>query len=106
MKSVISSDDRRSLVNGMTMIGWASASTFAMIGSSISSGSRPRTRPTRSRTSLAATSGSMFWRKRTVIRLLSGRLTEDRTSMPSIPAIEPSRICVTWVSMISAEAPI
>ena len=41
-------------VSGATA--WASASTLAIFGSSISSGRRPRTRETRSRTSLAATS--------------------------------------------------
>ena len=46
------------------MIGSASASAFWMIGSSISSGSRSRTRLARSRTSLAATSGSRSSEKR------------------------------------------
>ena len=58
------------------MIGWASASTLETIGSSISSGSRPRTRATRSRTSLAAASGSRSSLKRAVIWLFSGRLIE------------------------------
>src|SRR5687768_15682194 len=87
------------------MIDWASASTLAITGSSISSGSRPRTRATRSRTSLAATSGSAPRRKRTVMRLCSGSLDEVSVSMPSMPAIEPSSTCVTWLSMISALAP-
>ena len=95
----------RSLVSAMKMIDCASASTLAITGSSISSGSRPRTRATRSRTSLAATSGSVPRRKRTVIRLSSDWLLEVSDSMPSIPEIDPSRICVTCVSMISALAP-
>jgi len=88
------------------MIGWASASTFAMTGSSISLGSMERTRPTRSRTSLAATSTLRSRRKRRVIWLFSARLMEDITSMPSMPERESSRIWVTWLSMISAEAPL
>ena len=47
----------------------ASASTLAMIGSSTSSGSRRRTRLTRSRTSLAAASMSTSELKRMVMRL-------------------------------------
>ena len=77
----------------------------SITGSSISVGRRPRTRPTRSRTSEAATSGSMFGRKRTVIWLVSWRLRDVRISMPSTPAIEFSRICVICDSMISGLAP-
>lgn len=87
------------------MIGWASASTLAMTGSSISSGRAPRTRPTRSRTSLAATSGSRVIRKRTVIWLVSDRLIDDITSMPSMPDRLSSSGWVTWLSTISALAP-
>ena len=67
------------------MIGWASASTLAMTGSSISSGSRPRTRPTLSRTSAAAESGLRSSLKRTVIWLDSCRLIEVMNSTPSMP---------------------
>ena len=42
------------------MVGVASASTLAMTGSSTASGSRPRTRETRSRTSAAASSGFLL----------------------------------------------
>ncbi len=87
------------------MIGWASASTLAITGSSMASGNCLRTRPTRSRTSAAAPSGSRLRRKRIVIWLLSSRLTEDSTSMPSMPDSESSSGTVIWLSMISAEAP-
>ncbi len=87
------------------MIGFASASTLAITGSSTSSGSRPRTRATRSRTSLAAASGLRSRRKRTVIWLFSARLIEVSTSTPSIPASESSSTLVTRDSMISALAP-
>ncbi len=90
----------------MNMIGWASASTLATVGSSISSGRFLRTRETRSRTSLAATSGSTSRLKRTVMRLVSERLCDSIVSIPAMPAIEPSRIWVTWDSMISADAPV
>jgi hypothetical protein len=104
-KSVISSGDIFGLRNTRYITACASASTLAMIGSWISSGSRPRTRLTRSRTSLAATSWSRSRRKRTVMRLDSARLVDSSTSMPSMPAIEPSSTCVTWLSTMAAEAP-
>jgi hypothetical protein len=84
------------------MIAWASASTLAMLGSCTSTGRRRRTRLTRSRTSLAATSWSTLELKRTVMRLVSARLVDSSTSMP---AIDPSRTWVIWLSMIEAEAP-
>jgi hypothetical protein len=40
-----------------------------------------------------------------VIWLCSGRLLDAMVSMPAIPAIDASRIWVTWLSMISALAP-
>ena len=55
------------------MTGCESASTLAMIGSSIVSGSLPRARDTLSRTSAAAESGSRFSVKRTLMRLVSER---------------------------------
>jgi hypothetical protein len=82
------------------IMGCASASTLDMVGSSISSGSWRRTRLTRSRTSLLIPA-----LKRMVIRLDSAREVDSIVSMPSMPASEPSSTCVTWLSMISAEAP-
>jgi hypothetical protein len=87
------------------MIGLASASTFAITGSSASCGRRCRTRATRSRTSAAAASASRSSRNRTVIWLCSGREIEVRTSTPSMPEIESSSGLVTCDSMISADAP-
>ena len=95
-----------SLEKAIQMIGFASASTFAMTGSSASWGSRWRTRATRSRTSAAAESASRSSRKRPVIWLCSGREIEVSTSTPSIPAIESSSALVTCDSMISADAPV
>ena len=69
-KSVICAGVCRALENASQMIGSALASTLAMIGSSISSGRSPRTRPTRSRTSAAAASGSRPSLNVTVISLL------------------------------------
>ena len=88
------------------MIGWASASTRWMTGSSTSSGSSPRTRLTRSRTSFVASLLSRPSRKVTVIWLASGRLIDDVKSTPSIPAMDSSRTCVTWVSTTSELAPV
>jgi hypothetical protein len=76
-----------------------------MIGSSISSGRRPRTLPTLSRTSAAAASWSRVSLKVTVIWLDSCRLIEEMKSMPSMPESVSSRILVTWVSTIAALAP-
>ena len=87
------------------MIGFASASTLAMIGSSMVSGILPRARATLSRTSAAAESGSRFSVKRTLIRLVSDRLCEVITSTPSMPASESSSGFVTCDSTTSAEAP-
>src|SRR6185295_587910 len=86
-------------------MGWASASCLETTGSSISSGSVARTRATRSRMSLAAASTLRLTLKRTVIWLLSARLIEVMTSMPSMPDSESSSGLVTWDSMISALAP-
>ena len=88
------------------MVGVASASTLAMMGSSTASGSRPRTRETRSRTSAAALSGSFSSLKRTVIWLCSAREIEVMMSTPSMPAIESSSGLVTCDSITSDEAPI
>src|SRR5262245_40562961 len=71
----------------------------------MSSGNAERTRATRSRTSLAAASTLRVTRNRTVIWLLSARLIEVITSMPSMPESESSSGLVTWDSMISALAP-
>ena len=87
------------------MIGLESASTLAMIGSSIVSGSLPRARATLSRTSAAAESGSRFSVNRTLIRDVSARLCDVITSTPSMPASESSSGLVTCDSTTSADAP-
>src|SRR5690242_8458654 len=87
------------------MTGCESASTFAMIGSSIVSGSLPRARDTLSRTSAAAESGSRFSVKRTLMRLVSERLCDVISSTPSMPASESSSGFVTCDSTTSADAP-
>jgi hypothetical protein len=79
---------------------------LAITGSSISSGSCRRARETRSRTSAAAASGSRVSLKRTVIWLRSARLIEVSRSMPSMPARLSSSGRVTWLSTISAPAPV
>ena len=88
------------------MTGWESASTLAMMGSSISSGRRPRTRATLSRTSAAAESGEIDRRKRTLMLLRSDRLVEVMTSTPSMPDRESSSGLVIWDSITSADAPL
>ena len=103
--SVTSSGDRRSLENASQMIGFASASTLEITGSSMSTGSLPRVRATRSRTSLAAASGLRSRRNLTVIWLFSARLIEVSTSTPSMPASASSSGFVTRDSMTSALAP-
>ena len=87
------------------MIGFESASTLAITGSSMVSGIFARTRATLSRTSAAAESGSRFNVKRTLMRLCSERLCEVITSTPSMPESESSRIFVTCDSTTSADAP-
>ena len=87
------------------MTGCESASTFAMIGSSIVSGSLPRARDTLSRTSAAAESGSRFSVNRTLMRLVSERLCDVISSTPSMPASESSSGFVTCDSTTSADAP-
>ena len=87
------------------MIGWASASCFWMIGSSTSSGSRPRAWPTRSRTSEAAPSGSRSSRNRMVTWLDCSRLTDCMYSMPSTPDSASSIGWVTCDSITWALAP-
>ncbi len=39
------------------------------------------------------------------MRLSSASLLDVSAAMPSMPAIDPSSTCETWVSMISALAP-
>ncbi len=87
------------------MTGCESASTLAITGSSIVSGSLARTRDTLSRTSAAAESGSRFSVKRTLMRLRSERLCDVISSTPSMPASESSSTFVTCDSTTSAEAP-
>ena len=85
--------------------GKASASTLAITGSSMSCGSRWRTRETLSRTSAAAESGLRLRVKRIDIWLCSWRLTEVMTSTPSMPASESSSTLVICDSITSLEAP-
>ena len=87
------------------MTGCESASTFAITGSSIVSGSFARTRATLSRTSAAAESGSRFKLNRTLMRLVSERLCDVMMSTPSIPASESSSVFVICDSTTSADAP-
>ncbi|MNN75252.1 hypothetical protein D3C81_1915430 [compost metagenome] len=75
------------------------------MGSLISSGSRPRTRPRRSRTSLAASSALVPRRNWAVIWVFSERLMEATKSRPSMPESTSSMGCATWDSMISGLAP-
>ena len=104
-RSLICSGLSVSLVKASQITGKASASTLAMTGSSIESGSRLRTREVRSRTSAAAASASFSRRNLTEIWLCSARLIEVMTSTASMPAMESSSGLVTWVSITSAEAP-
>ena len=104
--SLSSSDEWRSDEKAIQMIGLASASTFEITGSSMSSGRRRRWRDTRSRTSAAALSASRSMRKRIVIWLRSWRLIDWITSTPSMPASESSSGFVTCDSTISALAPV
>jgi hypothetical protein len=103
--SLICSRDIVSLEKVRKMTGKASASTLAITGSSISCGSRLRTRAVRSRTSAAAASGSFSRRKRTEIWLCSARLIEVITSTASMPAMESSSGLEICDSITSAEAP-
>jgi hypothetical protein len=89
----------------MRIIGCASASTLPTCGSSADCGRRLRTRATRSRTSAAASSGSLERPKRIVIWLRSLREMLVSTCTPSMPAIESSSGLVTWLSMTSELAP-
>ncbi len=104
-KSETSSRECRSLVNPIHMIGHASASVLEMTGSSMSRGSRPRTRATLSRTSAAAASESRESEKRMVMSLRSVRETDEITSTPSMPESESSSTLVTWDSITSEDAP-
>ena len=84
----------------------ASASIFETTGSSMSLGSRPRTRDTRSRTSLAAASVSRSRTNSTVIWLTSSRETDLIVFTPSMPESESSSGWVIWLSMTDALAPL
>src|SRR5688572_25868240 len=77
-----------------------------MIGSSTSSGSWPRTRDTRSRTSLAAASVARSGTNSTVICETSSRLTDLMVRTPSMPAMLSSSGCVTWDSITCGLAPL
>jgi hypothetical protein len=96
----------RSLTTAMRMIGSASASLLTMRGSSTSSGRRPRTRPTASRMSLAASSILRPLTNSTVVRLRPVRLCEEIVLTPLTPAMAPSMTSVMSASMISGAAPV
>jgi hypothetical protein len=95
----------RSEVTATRITGSASASLFTTCGSSASSGRSPRTRPTASRTSLAATSISTLVSNSMVTRLRPCRLSELMVRMPEIAAIAPSTVSVMSVSITSGAAP-
>ena len=88
------------------MMGWESASTLPMMGSSISSGRKRRARDTLSRTSAAAASGSRDRLNLMLMRLRSERLREVMTSTPSMPANWSSSGLVTCDSITSGDAPL
>src|SRR6266508_4200121 len=87
------------------MMGKASASCLAMIGSLISSGSKPRTRETRSRTSCAQRSMSRARSNSMVMLLTCSRLWLVRVLMPSMLLISSSSRSLTSVSTTAALAP-
>jgi hypothetical protein len=103
--SVSSSVEWRSLVKVSHMTGCVSLSAFAICGGSASGGSWESTRPTRSRTSFAASSTLRFSENSSVTVERSSRLVEVSFWMPSSPATWSSMTCVTRVSMTSADAP-
>ena len=95
----------RSLKNATQMMGRAEASCFATMGSSQSSGNRPRTRATRSRTSCAATSSSVPWMNSTLMTLPSSRLSLRICLMPAALPMASSTRWVISDSTTSALAP-
>src|SRR5687767_12903014 len=87
------------------MIGSTPLSTFVICGGSASSGSRPATRDSRSRTSLAALSRSRSSVNSMLMFERSSRLAELSRSTPSMPEISFSMICVMRDSTTSDDAP-
>src|SRR5688572_5665447 len=83
----------------------ASDSTFSICGGSASSGIRPSTRLTASRTSLAAASMSRDSENSIVTDATPLRLRDSTVSMPSMPATASSSTCVIRVSTTAADAP-
>ena len=96
----------RSDVAASRITGSALASLLTMRGSSASSGSLPRTRPTAARTSFAASSMSRPVTNSTVVWLRPCRLSEVMLRMPLIEATAPSTGSVMSVSTISGAAPV
>ena len=103
--SVSSSRLYRSEKNEIVMIGEESASALVTWGSLMSCGSRPRTRLTRSRTSLAASSMFLAWLNSIVMLVLCSAEEDRRVRMPSMEESSFSSGSVTLDSMTSAEAP-
>ncbi len=87
------------------MIGLASLSTLRMIGASASSGSRPMTRLTESRTSLVALSTSLSTSNSSRTLDRPSWLVERRVRMPATPDTPSSMIWVIWLSITWADAP-
>jgi len=102
---VISAVVIRSEVMARRITGEASASLLTTCGSSASSGSSPRTRPTASRTSLAATSISTPVSNSMVTRERPWRLSDAMVRIPAIDATAPSTASVMSVSITSGAAP-
>jgi len=86
-------------------MGWAFTSTLATMGSSASVGSVPRTRDTRSRTSLAAASTFRESSNSMVMTEPCSRLEESIVLMPSIVANCSSSTSVISVSITLGLAP-
>ena len=100
-----SSEVSAALFKPIQMTGEASASCLATMGSSIVSGSRPRTRATRSRTSCAHWSMSRARSNSMVMLLTCSRLWLVSVRMPSMLLISSSSRSVTSVSTTLAFAP-
>ena len=102
---VSSSGEYTSLFMPIQMTASASASCLATMGSLMVSGSLPRTRETRSRTSCAAKSTSRERSNSMVMVLTSSRLWLVSVLMPSMLLISSSSRSVTSVSTTAAFAP-
>jgi hypothetical protein len=103
--SVSSSPVYRSLESAIQKIGCAFTSTLETMGSSASRGSRPRTRDTRSRTSLAASSTFRDSSNSIVITEPCSRLEDSIVFTPSRVANSSSRTSVISVSTTPGLAP-